>query len=178
MGHRIKVYPHNDLLTLAHYHREIVNRKVATNNEEALALDCMSCIIALAFSVEALINFVGSKKISGWKERNTFNAKIKALSGNIGLNFERTKEPYITVEKLKSLRDQMAHGQPLEDTKVVSSIEELTSALKVPWNSALTPSFANHSFAQVKVFKVHLLKLARIPLVDTLTSGVGSWTET
>lgn len=69
MTHRVKVYPHNDLLNLAHFQRETIRRKLATEDHDGIKLDCLSCLISLAFSVEALVNFVGHKKVSKWRER-------------------------------------------------------------------------------------------------------------
>lgn len=175
---KVRVYPHNDLLNLAHYHKCIVNDKIVAKNEEALALDCLSCIIALAFSVEALVNFVGAKKISSWKERQPFHAKIKELGSAIGLAYNKAADPYQTIEKLKKLRDQIAHGQPFEGGAVVTLREGLKKAMKAPWDPFLEPAFVNQAYDQVIAFEKELLALAKIPLVETLTSGFGSWTET
>ena len=73
---RVQIYPHNDLTNLAHYHLEVINNKVEKKVEEAIALDCMSCLIALAFSVEAIVNFVGSKKVKAWKEKRPYDEKM------------------------------------------------------------------------------------------------------
>jgi len=68
MAFRIRQYPHNDVLNRAHYHHEMIAKKLAEGNHDGIALDCTSCLIALAFSVEALVNFVGSRKVTDWNE--------------------------------------------------------------------------------------------------------------
>lgn len=173
-----KVHPHNDLLNLAHYHHGIVNEKNGKLDAEGLALDCMSCLLALAFAVEALINFVGGKCIDQWEEKQSFHNKISALEAAIGLPYDKAKEPYSTIEKLKTLRDQMAHGKPIEVSAIASSKEDLKRAMRAPWDEFLWPAFVNHAYNQVRAFENDLIALGKIPLVETLTSGFGSWRET
>ena len=72
MAFRIRIYPHNDLGNLARYHREVVNAKVTSGDLDGISLDCMSFFIALAFSVEAFVNFIGSKKVKNWNERAAY----------------------------------------------------------------------------------------------------------
>jgi hypothetical protein len=173
-----KIHPHNDLLNLAHYHHSVINEKNGTPGAEAIALDCMSCLIALAFSVEALINFVGAKCIDQWAERQPFHKKLSALEATIGLAYDKAREPYSTIEKLKTLRDQMAHGKPIEVNTVAPSKEDLKRAMRSPWDEFLLPAFVNHAYDQVCIFENNLLALGKIPLVETLTSGFRSWKET
>lgn len=75
MKSKVKVFPHNDLFNLAHYHREQMNKKLESGGRDGISLDCMSCLIALAFTVEALVNLVGHKRIDKWKERDGYLKK-------------------------------------------------------------------------------------------------------
>lgn len=177
MGHETQVYPHNDLLNLAYYHKGVVEKKVAESNREAIGLDCMSCLIALAFSVEAIVNFVGFKSIAEWNERASYKDKMAVLGKNLGFEF-RSAEPYSTLQTLKTIRDQMAHGKPIETKAEISDREALRDAMASPWDEYLTPEFAKHAFKQVKLFEKMLLELAHISLMDTLTSGIAVWVET
>ncbi len=178
MGHEAQVYPHNDLLNLAHYHKGIVEKKVAESNREAIALDCMSCLIALAFSVEAIANFVGFKSIAEWNERASYKEKMAVIGKNLGFEFDPSAEPYSALWILKTIRDQMAHGKPIETRAELSDREALRRAMASPWDEHLTPEFAMHAFEQVKLFEKILLDLAKIALMDTLTSGTAVWLET
>lgn len=173
-----KVYPHNDLLNLAHYHRAVINEKNGNADTEGIALDCMSCLIALAFSVEALINFVGATCVDDWEERQPFHKKFSALEAAIGLACEEVKEPYSTIERLKTLRDQMAHGRPIEISAVATPKEDLKKTMRAPWDEFLVPTFVNHAYDQVCSFESTLLALGKIPLAETLTFGFSSWRET
>lgn len=176
MAFRIRVYPHNDLGNLAHYHREVVNAKVASGNREGILLDCMSCLIALAFRVEAFVNFVGSKKIGKWNERGMYSKKMQALSDKFRIPFDSSQEPYATLALLKELRDRMAHGKPREFVSSASSKAEMREAISPIWSGYLNPAFINNSYEQVKAFEVMLMKEARIPLAATLSSAVGGRT--
>ncbi|MCD1650947.1 MAG: hypothetical protein COB32_04045 [Halomonas sp.] len=177
MSHETQVLPHNDLLNLAYYHKCVIEKKVAEDNREAIALDCMSCLIALAFSVEAIANFVGFKAIPEWNERAFYKDKMLVLGKGCGFKFEDSQEPYKSLHMLKTIRDQMAHGKPIETKTDVSDREALRHAMASPWDEHLTPEFAQHAFEQVKVFEKMLLELAGIPLIETLTSGTAVWVE-
>ncbi len=170
---KIRVYPHNDLLSLAHYHRRMIIDKTESGNADAIALDCMSCLIALAFGVEALVNFVGFRKITGWIERRSFRHKIKQVCTVAGIEFDENEEPFLTVWQLKITRDSMAHGQPYEGTQNVSTMEELKAAMECPWYKNLNPDYINHACAQVKQFKHLLFDNCGISIGHTLTSGAG-----
>jgi hypothetical protein len=178
VGHQAQVYPHNDLLNLAYYHKGVVEKKEAESNSEAIGLDCMSCLIALAFSVEAIANFVGFKSIAEWNERASYKEKMAVLGKNLGFEFDPSTEPYSTLQILKTIRDQMAHGKPIVTKAEISDREALRHAMASPWDEHLTPEFAKTAFIQVKLFETMLLELAKIPLMDTLTSGSVVWVET
>jgi hypothetical protein len=178
VGHEAQVFPHNDLLNLAYYHKKVIEKKVADSNREAIGLDCMSCLIALAFSVEAIANFVGFKAIPEWNEYASYKNKMAILGKHLGFKFDEAEEPYKLLQILKSIRDQMAHGKPIETKAEVSDREALRRAMASPWDEYLTPEFAQHAFEQVKVFEKVLLELAKIPLMETLTSGSAVWVET
>lgn len=173
MTHSVHIYPHNDLLNLERYHHETINRKVNEKIEDDVALDCMSCVVALAFSVEALINFIGSKCVSGWKERRPFPEKIKEVMTALGLCYDESIEPYLTVATLKTIRDQIAHGQPIEKTAHVSSKADLKEVMKAAWDSYLTPAFCNLAYMQVQDFERQLLERSGIPIEATITSAFG-----
>lgn len=173
MTHRVRVYPHNDLFNLAHYQREVINNKVAESIEDALGLDCLSCLISLAFTVEALVNFVGHKKIQGWQERQPYRDKMNQVCKAANLNFDTNVEPFETLWQLKVLRDLIAHGQPIELTTSVNSREELRTAMECPWDQNLTSEYINHAYDMVKQFERQLFQNCKILVGHTLTSAVG-----
>jgi hypothetical protein len=100
MVFRIRQYPHNDLLNLAHYHREVIRAKIQSGDHDGIALDCTSCLIALAFVVEALINFVGSRKVTDWNERAQSPAKVRKLSKALGITIQPELKPFGAISTL------------------------------------------------------------------------------
>jgi len=175
---KVRVYPHNDLLNLAHYQREVINGKVTAGIEDAIPLDCLSCIISMAFSVEAIVNFVGHQRVQGWRERRPYRDKVNEVCGIAGLVFDEATEPFSTVWQLKETRDMIAHGQPFEGNVNVRTREELHALMECPWDQHLTPQYINCAYRQVKEFKHQLFDGAGISLAHTLTSSVRSRTET
>ena len=173
MTHRVRVYPHNDLFNLAHYQRELINQKVAEGIEDALSLDCMSCLISLAFTVEALINFIGYKRVQDWREWQPYINKMTQVCEAASLGFDKNTEPYKTIWELKELRDSIAHGQPIELNTTVRTREELRASMVCSWDQNLNPDYVNHAYDQVKQFERLLFDNCQISVGETLTSAVG-----
>lgn len=173
MTHRVRVYPHNDLFNLAHYHREVVNTKALSGKQDDISLDCMSCLIALSFSTEALINFIGHKRVEDWEERQPYRNKINQVCGAAALDFNVEQEPFSTLCTLKELRDSIAHGQPIEVNTTARTRDELRTSMACPWDQHLNPEYVNHAYEQAKLFERALFANCRISVGETITSAVG-----
>jgi hypothetical protein len=63
------VYVHNDLAGAAYHFKGVIESKLAANDRKGIAYDYMACLLMLAFTFEAQINFLGLKLISNWKEK-------------------------------------------------------------------------------------------------------------
>ena len=180
MSIKVRVFPHNDLLNLAHYQLEIINTKVENKEEDALALDCLACLISLAFSVESLFNFVGYKRLKKWEEdkveRKSYKEKFKIVCVPAGFSVE--EEPFITLWELKELRDSVAHSKSYIREAEAKSTEEIKKEMECSWDAKLTPEYVNHMYAVVKQFKKDLLEGAKIPLAESITSAFGTLTKT
>jgi hypothetical protein len=173
---RVRVNPHNNLETLAHYHVDVINQKLASGDHEGITLDCTSAIIAMAFGVEAVMNYVGAKKLQNWKERSPFKTKVAALEIELGFKFDIAVEPYKTISLLKEARDTMAHGQPIEFQVSVPSRAQISKVMGPSWASATEPQVVLAAYEQVKQFKKRLFGLAGIKLGASLTSAAGGGT--
>lgn len=169
---RVRVYPHNDLMNLAHYQRKTIRSKLTAGEEDALALDCLSCLIFLAFSVEALVNFIGLKRVKGWKERSPYYDKISQVCSVAGKEFDKNVGIYKSLWELKELRDSIAHGKPIEFTTDVKDRDELRKQMQCPWESSLTPDHVETTFEYVKTFERMLFENCNITIGETLTSAV------
>ncbi|WP_396334125.1 hypothetical protein [Burkholderia anthina] len=174
MPFRIRRYPHNDLLNLAHYHHQTIEKKRAAGDNDGIALDCTSCLIALAFSVEALFNFVGSQKVREWDERAHSPEKVATLAKSLNLPLESQEEPYEAIKILRTIRNGLAHGQPHESTADVSSHSELARQMQAPWDPYRNPDTVFALHRQVKDLQKKLFEAAGIRVGETLTSAIGS----
>lgn len=79
--------------------------------------DGMACAVMVAFAFEANVNFMGFKlheagKLSSWKEREPFMEKLKKVFGALGILADLDKRPLKSMERMKVLRDTLAHGKP------------------------------------------------------------------
>ncbi|HHK8638493.1 TPA: hypothetical protein ACQYE6_004559 [Vibrio parahaemolyticus] len=171
MSGSYRVYPHNDLVNLGFYHLKTVRAKVENDVQDAIALDCHSCLIALAFSVEAFVNFVGDKKVTGWEERQGFYKKMKQICEVASIEFDEAVEPFSTLSRIKVLRDSMAHGKPIAGEAKSGTLAR--EALKCPWDDYLTPEFAEQAYAQVKEFQKLILDKSGIRLGECITMSCG-----
>jgi hypothetical protein len=173
MSFRVRINPYSHLESLAFYHLQAVREKQHLSGPSGIRLDCMSCLIALAFSVEALLNLVGSRKVADWKERAAFMTKVKALQTRLGFEFDEKLEPYNTIMRLKNARDKMAHGQPAEFVLKSDDTNVLAQAMQSPWSDSTTPEFVIRAYEEVQRFKAMLLKKARIKSGSTYTTAMG-----
>lgn len=173
MSHKVSVYPHNDLLNLAHYQIQKINEKVTNGDRDGIALDCMSALMAMAFSVEAVINLIGHKKVMSWKERKPYREKADSVCAVAGLSFNKAIEPYKTIWNLKQLRDAMAHGKPVEFGASIKSREDLRKSMGCKWDACSTPEYVNQAWTQVKEFEHMLFKGSKLSVGETLTGAIG-----
>lgn len=145
---------------------------VSLQKREGISLDCMNAVIAMAFSIEALINLVGKKRVKGWKERNSYEKKIEAVCSVAGHSFNKAIEPCSTLWKLKELRDSLAHEKSIEFNEEIKTREDLRERMKCEWDTCSTPDFVNHAWDKVKEFEHMLLEGAKISVGETLTGAV------
>lgn len=178
LSFRVRIAPHNTLVSLASYHVSVVREKVESKSHDAISLDCTSAVVAMAFAVEAIINFVGTKKVPDWKERAPFRRKLSSLEDVLGFVFDATVEPFRTVMRLKEARDTMAHGQPVEFQVEVATERAIGKHMQPVWSAEARPEFVFDAYSQVKAFQDLLFKLARIRPGAALTSAFGHGEET
>jgi hypothetical protein len=168
----VRVNPHNNLVNLASYHVRVIEDKLAASDQSGITLDRMSTVIAMAFSVEAIINFVGAKKLPDqWVERDRYGKKIKVLEARFGLSYQKNQEPFKTLETLKRVRDDMAHGKPVAETVTLKPGQRLSDLMRPSWSAVTEPGFVLAAYGEVKAFRDQLFKLAKIRPGTTLTAA-------
>ena len=173
MNHIANVYPHHDLLNLAYYHLEEIQRKDAEKIIEAKGLDCMSCLIALAIGVEGLINFCGLKLVPNWKEREKYHIKLKQVTESLEIELDESIDPFKTLAQLKYLRDELAHPKPITREKKVKSHDEFNKLMETAWDKFCNSKYVHHAYEQVTLFEQIIYSNPSIQKSDILTSAWG-----
>lgn len=161
-------------MNLAHYHCETIAKKLAAGDQDGLALDCTSCLIALAFSVEALVNFVGAWKNKDWNERANAPTKVAKLSKLLNLPMNSNTRPFAAIATLRELRNGLAHGTPSQRTATVASRHELSEAMQAPWDKYRNPETVENLYLMVIELRQVMFETAGIRWVDSLTSAIGA----
>ncbi|EHU9474426.1 hypothetical protein KZY47_004394 [Vibrio vulnificus] len=128
--------------------------------------------MSLAFSVEALVNFVGYKKVHKWNEYDRFKIKMTKVCAIAGHEFDKNVGLYKLIWELKELRDSVAHGKPIEIETEVKSREELRDKMQCSWDVNLTPEHVESTYKTVKEFEQFLFENCKISIGETLTSAV------
>lgn len=169
----VRLNPHNDLGRLAYYHVENIRSKIASGSEKGIALDCMSAVIAMAFCVESILNYVGQIKLRDkWRERASYHTKIRELEAILGFRYDKSVEPYRTLEVLKRARDEMAHGKPMEFAITVKSTTEMARAIAPTWRTSAESELVMQAFDRVCDFRAILFKKGRIKPGAALSSAM------
>lgn len=165
MTHRtatLTVYPHTALLNVAHYHRENIKRKLAVKDREGIALESASCAAMLAFVVEGILNVVGVKLVKDWEEKWPYPTKLKECCRALAIT-DTTVEPFMTIAKLKGLRDEIAHPKPTLRKKItVAKPSEVFDHMDTAWQAACKPEFALQAFDQVGAFERMVLENPKV----------------
>lgn len=175
------IYVHNDLSNAAHYFKEQVDSKIKNNNEEGIAFDIMACLVLLAFTFEAKINFLGYKTIRGWEERQPFHQKIDLVLDQLSIRPDWNKRPYSSVNRLKKFRDSIAHGKPQiinVDQELLLDENEPTKGMNLSgeWESYCENQFYLEAYHDINTIWHELLNKSNIKVFETLTSGIGGIT--
>ncbi|WP_425953033.1 hypothetical protein [Ralstonia pseudosolanacearum] len=149
---------------------------MASDDQEGITLDCASCLIALAFAVEALVNYVGSMKVRKWKERDSAPKKVEEIARALGLAVSPEVEPFASIELLRNIRNRLAHGTPVYvHNATARSRDELDDATRAPWEQHCTPAEVETLYQQVIELRNTLFKKAKIPLAQSFSSAFGAF---
>jgi hypothetical protein len=175
------IYVHNDLSNAAYHFNKKVNERLANNDREGIAFDILAELIFLAFTIEAKINFLGTKLVADWKERRPFLTKLNHILEHLALNVDFGARPYSTIRTLKELRDSLAHGKPLhleldEETIVEATNADQSIDLSADWDSYCNAEFANQAYEDVNGIWRQLLFASKLSLFETLSGGEHSIT--
>jgi hypothetical protein len=174
------IYVHNDLSNAAYHFNKRVNERFTNNDMQGIAFDILAELVFLAFTIEAKLNFLGSKLIEGWKERKPFRPKLDLVLSHLRLNVDFDTRPYSTINRLKELRDSLAHGKPLllelDEEAVIDANKDDSIDLSAEWESYCTEEFANQAYNDVNEIWKQLLSASKLARFDTFSGGEQSIT--
>jgi len=122
--------------------------------------DLLAAITLLSLSVEALANTAGELYIVDFKDFESASpkAKIRMICQAAGINYDKSKNPFVDVISLLKVRNQLAHPK-LQKLRYESSEMPLNEAQKHydelgellhEIEKALTPEFALRSLEAVR----------------------------
>jgi hypothetical protein len=181
-----KIYVHNDLSQAATYFNDNIQAKLAEGKRDAIAFDGMACALMIAFAFEANLNFMGSHllktgEIKEWKETQSFTKKLDKVFGALEIAIEREKRPLSSMQRMKTLRDTLAHGKPDEKSKdeiVTSKPEDLERGVSLTsdWEKEVKPEVVKECLEDLDTLWKSMIEKSGIDVFDTMTHGGGSIT--
>jgi hypothetical protein len=181
-----KLYIHNDLSQGATYFNDTIQDKLRKGSRDAIAFGGMACALMIAFAFEANLNFMGSHllttgKVTSWDERSKFAKKLKKVFEAIGIPVEIDKRPLYSMQRMKDLRDTLAHGKPVEienEEEKIGTREELRKGLSLAanWEQEVRPEVVSDALEDLdKLWKL-MIEKSGIDVTDTISQAEGSIT--
>jgi len=183
-----RVFVHNDLAQAAEYFADTIQEKLDKGTRDAIMFDGMACAVMVAFTFEANVNFMGFElnkagKLPNWKERESFMEKLKKVFGALGIPAELDKRPLKSMERMKNLRDTLAHGKPVYaeyDEVEIGTTEEIDiragARLATGWETECRPDVVKEANADLDELWKLMIEKSGLDLWDTMTSGDGGIT--
>ncbi len=181
-----KVFVHNDLSQGATYFNDTIQAKLAEGKRDAIAFDGMACALMVAFAFEANLNFMGSYllttgKLKEWNEMQSFTKKLDKVFGALAIPIEKEKRPLSSMQRMKTLRDTLAHGKPVEkseDDVVTGEPEELERGMSLAsdWEKEVKPEVVKECLEDLDALWKTMIEKSGISVFETMTHGEGSIT--
>ncbi|MGY8635842.1 hypothetical protein RAD15_25560 [Bradyrhizobium sp. 14AA] len=181
-----RVFVHNDLSHAAMYFADNIQEKLDRGSRDAIMFDGMACAVMVAFTFEANVNFMGYElekagKLPNWDERESFAKKLKKVFGALGIPVELDKRPLKSMERMKVLRDTLAHGKPVYaeyDEIEIGYNEELDrgAELLAGWEPECTADSVFEARADLEELWKVMVEKSGLDIWDTMTTGEGGLT--
>lgn len=176
-----RVFVHNDLSHAAMYFADNIKEKLDKGSRDAIMFDGMACAVMVAFTFEANVNFMGFElneagKLPSWKERESFMEKLKKVFGALGIPVELDKRPLKSMERMKVLRDTLAHGKPVYaeyDQEEIGYHDELDrgAVLLAGWEPECTSDSVFEARADLEDLWRLMVEKSGLDIWDTMTTG-------
>lgn len=169
-------YIHNDLANAALHIKCRIADKLIQNDMSAISLESMAYTVMLAFTFEAMLNFMGHKLMPDWKERKGAEYKRNRIFKQLKMNPDMGRRPYSTIDELRSFRNHVAHGKPLETSidefvEVQDNDSHSSIDLRTTWESLCRPENVFARSNDIDQIWREMLQASGIELFDTLSGG-------
>jgi len=148
--------------------------------------DGMACGMMVAFAFEANLNFMGlelmkSGKLTEWNEWQSYTKKLNKVFEALGIPVELQKRPLKSMQKMKDLRNTLAHGKPVieEYDKIeVGTNEELDrgAELIAGWEKDCTSDVVFEALSDLDDLWKLMIEKSGLELWDTISHGEGAIT--
>lgn len=170
------IYVHNDLFAAADHFKNAIEAKLKADDRKGIAYEYMACMVMLAFTVEARMNFLGHKLIRNWNERQGFDKKLDEVFKQLGVVPDWENRPYKSIANLKVFRDSIAHGKPLEvefDETLEGPADEIDRLIDLnsEWTKYCQHEIVFDTFNDLQVVWDALLRNSGLTVFDTITHG-------
>lgn len=172
-----RILIHRDLENAAYYFRTRIEKRMKEGDIEGLSHERMACMVLLAFSFEAYINFVGNEVIGKWNEREAFHKKLNIVLEDLKIQADWKKRPYSSIERLKKVRDLLAHGKPIiQKVDVVvkergGREEEDATNIDHAWEDLCKYEVVFETYDDVDAIWRQLIDASRIDISENQTSS-------
>lgn len=171
---------HNDLISAAFHLKKRIEKGIETGERQGIGLDMMAALTMTAFAYEAYLNFVGSKAVANFKERQNGIDKRDEVMNALGIAWDGASRPFSTVERLIDARNIMAHGKPYyfkdqwEAEGTHSELEEQLRSYRKGIEAQIDYDFVRDAFDDVDALWRMMLKAGGIREFDTLDGGMST----
>ena len=168
---------HNDLSNAAFYFKDRIRKRIDNNDRDGIFLEMIAGLTMTAFAMEANINFVGAKILGeDWNERDAYWKKVRQVIDAIGIETDYDERPFSCIEKMKTLRDALAHGKPecvSKEEIVVGTYDELEAQRRLSgsWEEMVTLDNVENWYDDMNEIWNLMLEAAAISVFDTITQG-------
>lgn len=130
----------------------MVKKKVADKDGEGMTFTCMAARTMLAFSFEAYLNAVGSRKLVLWNEWDEYYKKIDKICQHLKITPDWGKRPYSSISAMRRLRNALAHGKPVMSETKKEFVDKAdgqkgkTIDMTADWQKLCTPEMIINAF--------------------------------
>jgi hypothetical protein len=168
-----KLYIHNTLENSAYFLKNTIDRKIEEDSRAGIAFDYMNLGVLLAFDFEAKLNFMGVRYVKPWDERQRWKCKADRVFKALGIERDWVKRPYSSLKSMKTLRDSIAHGKPLEgavDEEATGEEEDILKGkyLAQPWEKLATHDEVMQAYEDTDIVWKEMVEKSGIDVMGTI----------